>query len=136
MTESNPAESDVTHTESPQQRVRLGLLLLVAPFVLYPVIAVLSVYLVCYMEISLGMHGAILGSFKTPLGIAFTFAAVLHIGFPLWSFLGLVGSLFLRDALTPTRSHIPYVAAYMICCAIAVTLGFVDPGGYFEYFYD
>lgn len=129
---------DITGEISAQHtlRFRWGMLLIVAPFVLYPVLAVLSVYLVCFMDLRLGMRGAILGSFDTPLGVAFNVAAVLHIGFFAWTPAGFVASLFVRDAICPDARRLPFVVMYLVLCIAAVVLVLVDPGGYFEYFYD
>lgn len=130
-----PADAAAVPTEQ-TLRCRWGLLMIVAPFVLYPVLAVLSVYLVCFMDLRLGMRGAKLGSFATPLGIAFNVAAILNIGFFVWMPVGFVASFFVRDAIRPDARRFPFVLTYLLLCAFAVTLVLIDPGGYFEYFHD
>jgi hypothetical protein len=112
------------------------MLSIVAPFALYPVLAVLSVYLVCFMDLQLGMRGAILGSFDSPLGIAFNIAAILNIGFFVWMPTGFVASFFVRDAIHTEGRRLPFVIMYLMLCVIAITLVLVDPGGCFEYFHD
>lgn len=117
-------------------RCRWGLLTIIAPFVLYPVLAILAVYLVCFMDLRLGMRGAKLGSLDTPMGVAFNVAAILNIGFFIWVPGGFVASFFVGDAIHPQGRRLPFVIIYLLLCALAVTIVVVDPGGHFEYFYD
>lgn len=102
----------------------------------YPLLAILSVHLVVLMEAGLGMHGAIIGSYRTPLGVVFNIAATLMMGFVVFIPSGLVAS-FLAGWALKSRLHFMYFPAiYVGFCVASIGLVLVDPIRVFEYFYD
>ncbi|TWU49028.1 hypothetical protein Poly51_49320 [Rubripirellula tenax] len=109
---------------------------LVIALTLYPIVAALLVYVVVTMESSLGMRGAKLGSFSTPLGIIFNVSAVLTIGFLLWAPAGFVASFFTARAINRPEKASLFPALYLLACISAFFLAQIDPGGYFTYYFD
>ena len=102
----------------------------------YPLLAILFVHLAVLMESGLGMHGAIIGSYKTPLGVVFNFAAMLTMGFFVFIPLGLFASFFAGWALKSRFHFLCFPAIYVALCVCSIGLALVDPIGVFEYFSD
>jgi hypothetical protein len=88
------------------------------------------------MESGLGMHGAIIGSYKTPLGVVFNIAAILMMGFVVFIPSGLLASFFAGWALKSRLHFLCFPAIYVALCVCSIGLVLVDPIGVFEYFYD
>jgi hypothetical protein len=87
-------------------------------------------------ESGLGMHGAIIGSYKTPLGVVFNIAAILMMGFVVFIPSGLLASFFAGWALKSRLHFLCFPAIYVALCVCSIGLVLVDPIGVFEYFYD
>ncbi len=88
------------------------------------------------MDRVLGMHGAIIHSWETPLGVVFNIAAQLIINYFLLIPIGLLLSAFVGVAIRRPRLTVIFPLIYLVMCAGAVAFVLLDPTGLFEYFFD
>lgn len=103
---------------------------------LLPFSAITLVYAVVILERGFDVRGAILNDFSTPMGTLFNVSAYVFVSALLWAPAGLLASIFLAAVNTSGRFRIWHPIGYVACCAIGVTLVFVDPGGVFTYYFD
>ena len=101
-----------------------------------PFSAITLVYAVVILERGFDVRGAILNDFSTPMGTLFNVSAYVFVSALLWAPAGLLASIFLAAVNTSGRFRIWHPIGYVACCAIGVTLVFVDPGGVFTYYFD
>ena len=107
----------------------------------YPFIAVCSVYGCWLMYEVLRMPGAVIGSWDSPMGVAFNISASFTIGLPsflLWTPCGFMASFcVVRPTIFGNRSLLRYMPVFYIAsCTAAVFLVRLDPGGVFEWYFD
>ncbi|MEM6473801.1 MAG: hypothetical protein AAF802_29860 [Planctomycetota bacterium] len=138
---SNPysASDVIQETSASWSPADCALLLLRVAVVLcsaYPLLAILFVHLVVVMEAGLGMRGAIIGSYKTPLSVVFNIAAVLMMGFAVFIPSGFACSFLLRWATGSNWNLFAFPVIYVLTCVTSIGLVLIDPIGVFEYFYD
>lgn len=82
------------------------------------------------------MRGAIIGSYKTLLGIVFNIAAILVMEFFMFVPLGFAASFAVGWALNCRVKIGVFPAIYFLSCIFVVGLALLDPLGVFEYFFD
>ena len=104
---------------------------------LAPLSAIGSIIAVVILHRDLGVGGAVLGSFETPMGLLFTFAAYMYMGFWVWMPLGFAMSLFISNEIMPDFEYRNlYTLLFVSCCVCCVLFVLFDPNGIFTYFQD
>ena len=102
----------------------------------YPVLAIGFVSLTWFMDRVLGMHGAVLHSYDSALGVVFNIAALLIVYWPILIVIGFFLSTLVGISIRRPDLTLAFPIAYVVMCAGAIGFVLIDPVGLFEYFFD
>jgi hypothetical protein len=104
----------------------------------YPLIALGGIYAVEFMHDTLGIRGAIIGSYKTPLGVAFNMSVWVLIGVLFVCPVGLIWSFFppilVRRLIGSLTRVLP--VGFVVIAALTIAIVFWDPWRVVESYQD